>query len=565
MSEAPGPDVARPGGAGLAPGPRPWGRRLAAHAALYLVVLVALLAVTDLDVGWTFDDGAYATQVAVLDQTGGWAYPYAHLDVDPGSDFAPVSHSTVTTEGSYPYVKQPLWIEVLRASTAVFGAVVGLYVPAVLGAVAAAALAGVLAARLSGGRDALVGFWAVALGPLVLHSEAMWAHTWAAALGAGMALALVALAQARARWWHLVGLAGGGALLCALRGEGPLVVVAAALVVGVLCLREGSWPRRLARAALWCGSLVVASAGSRLVTARWSARLAQGRVRDVGDTILGDVGFLEGRTRGALRTLLDGVGSDPGSTLLAMACAALAAVGGVLLVRGGPARATGARLVVVAVVVGLVRTVVVPDDLGGLLVAVPLVVVGAAGWRPGRASRAERALVALVVLDLGAVLATQYAEGGSRDWGGRYLFPVLVPATVVAVGVVRRALGRLPEVGPRRAGALVVALALVPTVGGWVASREVRQANDVHTELAASVDAPTVVRIPRYFTRTSWRELPAADWLSAEPDEADDALALLRPGRTAPVAVVGPGADQVRADGWARDVRTPQVVIFTPR
>ena len=82
-------------------------------------LLVALLGLVDRHDSWNFDDGAYAIQVAVLrDGHGGssWAYPYRHADRDPASLFAPVSHSTVTSEGSFPYVKQPVWVEAMRAT-----------------------------------------------------------------------------------------------------------------------------------------------------------------------------------------------------------------------------------------------------------------------------------------------------------------------------------------------------------------------------------------------------------------------------------------------------------------
>jgi hypothetical protein len=110
----------------------------------------------------------------------------------------------------------------------------------------------------------------------------------------------------------------------------------------------------------------------------------------------------------------------------------------------------------------------------------------------------------------------------------------------------------------------VLLVAAVPTAAGLHAASSARASNRELTDLTLSVDAPTVIRIPRYLTRTSWRALPGPDWLSADLDGADDALAMLRPGRSEPVAVVGNGADQVRAPGYAREVRSPVVVIFTP-
>lgn len=84
------------------------------------------------------------------------------------------------------------------------------------------------------------------------------------------------------------------------------------------------------------------------------------------------------------------------------------------------------------------------------------------------------------------------------------------------------------------------------------ATASVRDSNRALTDLTLSVDAPTVIRIPRHHPHLPRRALPGPDWLSADLDNADDAFALLRPGRTEPVAVVGNGADQVRAPGYDR-------------
>ena len=133
--------------------------RAAGHAVAYLVLLVGLLALTDLHVGWNLDDGAYAIQAKVLDQSSDWAYPYRHRDVDPGSRWAPVSHSELTDQGSYPFVRYPAWEQVIRASRWAFGDLVGLYVPAFFGAVAAPTLGGLLAHRLRPGAFAFWGVW----------------------------------------------------------------------------------------------------------------------------------------------------------------------------------------------------------------------------------------------------------------------------------------------------------------------------------------------------------------------------------------------------------------------
>ncbi len=556
--------------------------------ALHLAFLVALLAATDLDVGWNLDDGGYATQVKVLEQTDGWAYPYLHRDVDPTSRFAPVSHSTVTVAGTYPYAKFPAWALALR-TTARLGSVGGLYVLPVAGAVLAALLGAVVAARLAPGSGPAA-YGVLALGPLVVHADALWAHSVAAALGGAAALALVALAQDRACWFHravLVAAAGGW---CLIRGEGPLATVALALVaaalgaVGVGPAAPGgpapSSPERLRQAVSWGGPPLVAGGLVALASARWAAAVAPGAAVTATDEPVAAYGMVEARVRGATRTLLDGVGATPAGTLLAAVAVVLAVVGGAWLARPrgrtGPGPIAGAVLVAGASVLLVARSATVaPDDLGGLLVAVPLVAVAVGAWRWRGASPAERALVAFGLLHLAAVLATQYPEGGSRDWGGRFLFPVLVPLVAVAVVAVRRVLVGLlaaapatspvARLGPARGAALAVLLvAAVPSVGGWRSAERQRESNEALTEVTLGVDAPTIVKVPRYLTRVSWRVLPGPDWLSAEPATASEALALLRPGRTEPVAVVGPGADQVRAPGWTREVRSPVVVIFTP-
>jgi hypothetical protein len=285
-------------------------------------------------------------------------------------------------------------------------------------------------------------------------------------------------------------------------------------------------------------------------------------------------GFLAGRVNGFLRTFVDGIGGAQAGTFLALVAGLTAIVAGTV------ARRRGGRPVDVLALLGLaagtlvLRSSVAPDDLGGFVAAAPVVVAGLAAWRWSDAPIAERALVGLVALHAAAVIAVQYPEGGSRDWGGRFLFPVLVPASVLAVTTLWRLVTepRPHQVGAPRpeartlrsitAGVLLVAA--VPTAAGLHAASSTRASNRELTDLTLSVDVPTVIRIPRYLTRTSWRALPGPDWLSADLDGADDALAMLRPGRSEPVAVVGNGADQVRAPGYAREVRSPVVVIFTP-
>ena len=89
-------------------------------------------------------------------------------------------------------------------------------------------------------------------------------------------------------------------------------------------------------------------------------------------------------------------------------------------------------LALVAVAVLLVRVAVAPSDLAGLLAASPVIALGIGAWRRTSSPPAERAVLLFCSIELALVLVTQYPEGGARDWGGRYLFPLLVPVVVVA-------------------------------------------------------------------------------------------------------------------------------------
>ncbi|QXC61700.1 hypothetical protein KSP35_02310 [Aquihabitans sp. G128] len=557
--------------------------RWALHALVYLLALGGLLAVTDLDSSWTFDDGAYATQVRVLEHHGDWAYPYRWSERDPRSEFAPVPHATLTPTAIYSYTKRPAWILVLQASTRLFGRVVGLYVPSVLGAVAAALVAWALAERLRPGSGAL-GFWAVALGPLLVHSSAMWAHTCGAALGGVLALVVADRATGRARGWHLPALAATAALLVSFRTEGAIVVLAAAAVLAALALREPTWARR-ARAALGTAApLVVVAAATFLATSRWSARLAPGKELPAWDLNPADLTYVQSQWGGAWRTFLDGGGASRSGTVLAALVVLCWVAGAALLARREvPQRVAAAVLGAGVALLALRQYAVARFDLGGALLAAPLLPVAlvallASGRvrRPGRApssappatsttSPASVWLGALVALHVLATIATQYPEGGGGDWGGRFLFVVLVPATVLAaLFVVPLVADRTGLAARHAAVATLVALVALPTALGWASANDFRGAVGRTADAVEAPKGDTVIQLDRHLARGAWRLLPDVDLLSAEVSSAPRALAMLRPGLDHDVVVVGAGADRVRAPGYERRVVATDRVVFTP-
>src|SRR5205085_8935669 len=114
-------------------------------------------------------------------------------------------------------------------------------------------------------------------------------------------------------------------------------------------------------------------------------------------------------------------------------------------------------------------TAIVP----GLLVACPLVLVGLVSFRRAGtddgppSSRRAASLAASTFAGFAlAVIATQYATGGSGEWGGRYFaigLPLLVPVCLLNL----RRVGRKVSDGSRRvaAAALVVCTACLSVIG----------------------------------------------------------------------------------------------------
>ncbi|MCU1496691.1 MAG: hypothetical protein JWM47_644 [Acidimicrobiales bacterium] len=548
--------------------------RWALHALVHLLLLGGLLAVTDLESSWTFDDGAYATEVKILERQDDWAYPYRYADRDPRSEFAPVPHATLTRAAIYPYIKRPAWILVLQGSTRLFGPVVGLYVPSILGAVAAALAAWALAERLRPGSGA-AGFWAVALGPLVVHSSAMWAHTWGAALGGVLAVVIADRADGRRCRWHLPALLAAAVLLVSFRTEGLFAVLAAAVVLGALALRASTWSARLRTAASTAAPLVVAAGVTFVATGRWAARLAPGQWFDPYDLNPAELTYVQSQWGGFWRTFVDGGGLSRSGTVLAASVVACWIVGGALLARGDEMRRVAAAVLGVGVALLALRQYAVARfDLGGALIAMPLLtialVVGLAAalrrrTRPPSPISAGGWLGGFIAVYVAAVIATQYPEGGGGDWGGRFLFLVLVPAVVVATLTVLPLVVDRTGRSPQQAAAVTLAvLVALPTALGWLSANDLRTVMGRTTDEMVVPEAGTVIRLDRHIARGAWRLLPEQDILSAEVDSAPRALAMLRPGREHDVILVGHGADRVRAPGYDREVVRPDRVVFTP-
>ncbi|CAN5868188.1 hypothetical protein BH24ACT3_BH24ACT3_02660 [soil metagenome] len=104
----------------------------------------------------------------------------------------------------------------------------------------------------------------------------------------------------------------------------------------------------------------------------------------------------------------------------------------------------------------------------GLLPAFPFLAAGFAGLRRSRFGAATRFLAASSAVYAGAILLTQYGDGGSAEWGGRYFAAGLPLAIPLAVAGARDAAKGLER--PAR-GALVTGLVVVTAMSSFTALR----------------------------------------------------------------------------------------------
>ncbi len=562
------------------PGPTTVRRGLALHLVLFAVVLAVVALFGNLASSWTSDDGVYAVQAKLVRDEGRWDLPQRHPTADPDRRHNPLAHTTVTDAGrAYPYIQQPAWIVAMASTSSLAGRVVGLHLPAYLGAIGAAAIGWVLARRLSPGLE-LPAFWAVGLGAVLIEATALWAHSAAAALGGCLAVVIVRATDRKLGWTHLVGLAAVCASAVMLRREGLLAVAAVSLVLGAvgwqrLRAGRGRWHHAALPAVLAAGSGLVA----HLFNRAWLGTIVQGAPIEVRVDAPPARGLIEGRVTGTLRTVLDGRGAVPLATVLALLAVGLAVAAG-LEWRERRGLVRGIVLSSAAVALVVLRSVVAEGDGAGLLVAMPLLAAGLGAWRWSAADLAERSLAGFVVVYASFVLATQYPEGGGAEWGGRYLFFALVPATCLTLSALRRGafvdLGRPipvprpstnPGTGHHRsrlvAGALAL-LVLVPTATGLVVTTRAADVNDALARRTASIQGDTVILLDRFVGRWGWRDLPEDDRLFAEPADAGDLLERLLPTATGPITVLGSDAEAVRAEGYRREQVAPSEVVFHP-
>jgi hypothetical protein len=559
------------------------------HLTAYALLLAAVTAVIPLDGSFGGDDGAYGGQVFAL-QEGHWSLDRPLPVVR--SENEGWLNTAITPDGPMPYTSNPGYplllqsvgepfaggspaVESVERERAPFPArqLLGLQLVPVVGALASAAVAWALARRFSPDRidrgPAALAFWLVALGPVLVNSTTLWAHTLSTALGAGSVWFLTSLARsarsdgATTRSLPAGATLGLGATLTSaamVRTEAVFWIIAIAVTAAVVVRT------RLAR----LGAAVAIASGlvAWLVNRSWGAALRADRL-PVDTAVVspdGLAGWAAGRLPAAWRLLLTSLGGGVGP-LVALVAIALAVFGAVLLRRGK--RLALAVLLVSAACYPAHALLAPRETISGTLAAWPVVVVLiVAGSSPGPLS--SRSLLAVLrssghrapdapcglavavipaVLLTCAVLATQYSISGGHQWGGRYLSLAFAPIAVTA------ALVGWPVVAERRHRTTLIALLVAPAIAGVLASYQLhtrhRDIVTVTTSIPAEVVVTEVVALPRI----AWTDLPTAYYVA----DADTVGRLLEDLAAARVGTVNlHGLDEVRIDGTAGYVVTSE-------
>lgn len=558
---------------------RLWQAPLGLHlAALATILVVLLLGVANSgDASISADEGAAIIQARQLARGDGWITPHPLPAADRAGRFFPLQFSERGSKGAAPFGKHPLYAVLLAGADRVLGTD-GMTLLSIAGTVLAALFAALisrdlaLAGRAQGSAGprsvnaARAALWTVGLAsPLLFDGSLVIAHTLgAAAFGAAGLLGLRLSQPRRAAPVHALGLFLALVLAVLLRTEAALAGVALALVLafrGVV--------RRQLLAAIGAATALAAVILARVVEQAWVSAIVGPRSTTL-DSIGGTkaYGFIDGRLHAFSTTVLSpGYGQLALANVLLLVAAIVCVVGPLLLSRRSAwsersaphaagersdeqVRAAAEETRQLANLLGLagagaaVLSVLVSGAgvVPGLLVAFPALTAGlsclaltarAVFGRGAPAADEARFLMLVSALFAAAVVVTQYGQGGSFEWGGRYFavgIPVVTPVALLGL----YALGhRLPA--PARESLLVALVVLSVAVGTTavgalhdeyehfrvvtsdIKSRTMRvDPGDGGLPLAVTTD-PTV-------PRSMWATFDHSRWLLAAPDDLSQAI-----------------------------------------
>lgn len=533
---------------------------------LFLLALVLLVLVPLIGTGASFsaDEGAVIAQARSLSKGDGWIVEHPVPEADPSGAHYPLELSARGPKGVAPFAKHPLY-PLLLAGADRLGGVSMMLALSLLGTVAAAGLAALLA-RLIDPVLARPTLWVTGLAsPLMFDGFVVIAHTLGAAAGAAAVLAALVAVERRSRS-AVVGVAIAIGFAVLLRSEAVLFAFALAAVCAVAALVSARRWRYLA-----VGSASVLAAGAGLAADKlWARSIVGGVATNTGGGAQPDVGFLAARAHSfALTWLRPSYGDVPAYADIALVVMLTALALAVYGARRYPTDGTSiAMLAGIAAASSVAALVAAPTNLvPGLLMAFP---VAAAGLfllsREALSSPATRMVAGTFAVFAAAVAATQYATGGSGEWGGRYFsmgLPLLVP---LALHAMNRQRARLDA---RTAGRTAVALGVCSLAIATMAVGSIRSTHQFTGRLVAGIASageiadpagkPVVVTTDPAMPRLAWPTFDRQRWLLARSGNIGDLAVRLRvTGVRRVVLVSGPGSAELGAglevvatDRWA--------------
>ncbi len=515
------------------------------------------------EVTYFSDEGAAAAQATQLARGEGWTYVPPFRDLDPEGSARPFLRGVGTEGGVAPYAKHPVYPLVLAGVRLLVGQI-GFVLLSVFGTVVAAAGAALLASRW-GSTQAVAALWLTgAASPLLFDSFLIVAHTLAAAAVVWAVLGLVlsadAATPARSRGLLACLVAAGVMASVWLRTESILFWSAALTVGAAIAIADREVRRRVV-------PLIVVVAAS-VVAARFAEVVAVRAIVDgVGGALPDTAPALADRLSAAWTTLVapSRSGRAVGDLLLLLgSVAVIVACVGWQVGRRRVLELGMLVAVLLTVVAGVTRT---PGAVPGLFVVTPWAVAGlvllvAHRRRP---PRLVTALVATLGLFFGAVLVTQYSQGGGVEWGWRYVALALPLIAVVSVQVLAVAL----EADPWARRPVVGGLAVLSIVFAVMAIAEAQRGHQASSDVLAAVDGaalqvlddgarpgrPVVLGVGRLLPEILWPSVDAYDWLAVDaPDLSTYGDRLADSGATSMVLITpDPDRDLDALDGWEAD------------
>lgn len=511
---------------------RAWARPLWAHLSVLVVAALLLWPAMLPRTAFQSDEGVYALQVRALER-GSWTYPYWASPIDRNWRFDPLFSAPMgNRSGHAPYTKHPLYALALWAGVGLTGgSIFGFYLLSLAGLAAAAAAAWLLAGEIDP-RARRAAFWLVAASPVAVSGFVIWAHAPSVALSGFALVGAIRIWRDGPSARAVLLVAGSLVLNVLLRTEAALFAAALVAVLGVAGLRRWGAARAGLVGAACALPVAAAIAGERV----WAAAITGGPINTtLPDSTYGAATYLGGRTQGAWRVLFTSGGLGRENALLTAALLVSVAVAALALRRNRRnvfVAAAASASMLYAIRFGLKPSI----PIAGLVLAWPVAFVALALLRRRDVTRTHAFLLATVLLFALGVLATQYARGGSLEFGGRYLSPVIVPLAVVAATV----LVRHPITSLRGfARWPLVALVAVPVMVGIGSVPAMRLNFDRLGNAVLATGAPVAVTNVDELPYDLWRVDGRVRWLRASARDLPAALRALRSSGYARVAVVG--------------------------